>query len=53
MLGTSPFIGAGQFRKKAYEYRKKFFYNESKKGSSPCVDYRLRSREYIKGAQSL
>ncbi|MBE0516304.1 MAG: hypothetical protein IBX41_02780 [Methanophagales archaeon] len=28
MLGTSPFIGAGQFGRKAYEYRKKFFYNE-------------------------
>ena len=29
MLGTSPFIGAGQFGRKSYEYRKKFFYNES------------------------
>ena len=28
MLGTSPFIGAGQFGRKAYEYRKLFFYNE-------------------------
>jgi len=28
MLGTSPFIGAGQFGRKAYEYRKMFFYNE-------------------------
>jgi hypothetical protein len=28
MLGTSPFIGAGQFGRKAYEYRKQFFYNE-------------------------
>lgn len=29
MLGTSPFIGAGQFGMKAYEYRKRFFHNES------------------------
>lgn len=29
MLGTSPFIGAAQFGRKAYEYRKTFFYNES------------------------
>jgi len=29
MLGTSPFIGAGQFGMDAYEYRKQFFYNES------------------------
>ena len=29
MLGTSPFIGAGQFGMKAYEYRQQFFYNES------------------------
>lgn len=28
MLGTSPFIGAGQFGRKSYEYRKMFFYNE-------------------------
>lgn len=28
LLGTSPFIGAAQFGRKAYEYRKKFFYNE-------------------------
>lgn len=28
MLGTSPFIGAGQFGRKAYEYRTMFFYNE-------------------------
>lgn len=28
MLGTSPFIGAGQFGRKAHEYRKMFFYNE-------------------------
>ncbi|MBC8521784.1 MAG: hypothetical protein H8D26_07345 [Methanomicrobia archaeon] len=28
MLGTSPFIGAAQFGRKAYEYRKMFFYNE-------------------------
>ena len=29
MLGTSPFIGAGQFGMNAYEYRKRFFHNES------------------------
>jgi len=29
MLGTSPFIGAAQFGRKAYEYRKMFFHNES------------------------
>jgi hypothetical protein len=29
MLGTSPFIGAAQFGRKAYEYRRMFFYNES------------------------
>ena len=28
MLGTSPFIGAGQFGMKAYEYRNRFFHNE-------------------------
>jgi hypothetical protein len=28
LLGTSPFIGAGQFGLKAYEYRKQFYYNE-------------------------
>ena len=28
LFGTSPFIGAGQFGPKAYEYRKRFFYNE-------------------------
>ncbi|MFX1496237.1 MAG: hypothetical protein ACFFBH_01800 [Promethearchaeota archaeon] len=27
MTGTSPFIGAGQFGMKAYEYRRKFLYN--------------------------
>ena len=26
MLGTSPFIGAAQFGRKAYENRKMFFY---------------------------
>ena len=29
MLGTSPFIGAVPFCRKAYEYRRMFFYNES------------------------
>jgi hypothetical protein len=29
MLGTSPFIGAAQFGRKAYDYRRLFFYNES------------------------
>jgi hypothetical protein len=29
MLGTSPFIGAGQFGTKAYEYRQRFYHNES------------------------
>lgn len=29
MLGTSPFIGAGQFGTKAYEYRNRFFSNEN------------------------
>ena len=29
MLGTFPFIGAAQFGRKAYEYRKMFFNNES------------------------
>lgn len=29
MLGTSPFIGAGQFGLKAFEYRERFYYNES------------------------
>jgi hypothetical protein len=29
MLGTSPFIGAGQFGAKAYEYRQRFYHNES------------------------
>jgi len=28
MLGTSPFIGAGQFGTKASEYRNRFFHNE-------------------------
>lgn len=28
MLGTSPFIGAGQFGTKAYDYRQQFFCNE-------------------------
>jgi hypothetical protein len=28
MLGTSPFIGAGQFGTKAFEYRIRFFHNE-------------------------
>ncbi|RZN36883.1 MAG: hypothetical protein EFT35_07510 [Methanophagales archaeon ANME-1-THS] len=28
MLGTSPFIGAGQFGRKAYDYRTMFFSNE-------------------------
>jgi hypothetical protein len=28
MLGTSPFIGAAQFGRKAYEYRQMFFYDE-------------------------
>ena len=28
MLGTSPFIGAGQFGTKAYEYRDRFFHDE-------------------------
>jgi hypothetical protein len=29
MLGTSPFIGAGQFGAKAYEYQQRFYHNES------------------------
>lgn len=29
MLGIFLFIGAAQFGRKAYEYRKMFFYNES------------------------
>ena len=29
MLGTSPFIGAGQFGLTAYEYRTQFYYNEA------------------------
>jgi hypothetical protein len=29
MLGTSPFIGGGQFGTKASEYRNRFFHNES------------------------
>lgn len=29
MIGTSPFIGAAQFGRKAYDYRRLFFYNES------------------------
>lgn len=29
MLGTSPFIGAGQFGLKAYEYRARFYDNEA------------------------
>ncbi|MCW7077829.1 MAG: hypothetical protein OCU22_01670 [Canidatus Methanoxibalbensis ujae] len=47
MLGTSPFIGAAQFGRRAHEYRMRFFHNEEN-----MVEIFVKSAEYgVKAVQ--